>query len=39
MEEKIEKVLKKLGLKPEGKYDNHFYVIPVANSDDYAKMD
>lgn len=32
------KVLKKLQLDDTGIYDNHFYVISLDNSDEYAKM-
>jgi hypothetical protein len=34
----IEKLLKELGLKNTGRYDNHFYIIDIDNSNDYAKM-
>jgi len=34
----ISGLLKKLGIKGSGSYENHFYIIPIANSDDYAKM-
>lgn len=32
------KILKKLKLKDDGVYDNHFYVITLKNSDEYAKL-
>lgn len=38
MKEAIEKVLDKLGLEANGRYDNHFYIIPIANSNEYAEM-
>lgn len=34
----IKNVLKRLELEDSGRYDNHFYVIPLANSNEYAKM-
>ena len=34
----IESVLKKLKIDKEGQYDNHFYVIQLSDSDEYAKM-
>ena len=34
----ISDILDRLGLEPTGTYDNHFYVIPIENSDDYAKV-
>lgn len=34
----IKNVLKRLDLEDSGRYDNHFYVIPLANSNEYAKM-
>lgn len=34
----IKNVLKRLELEDFGRYDNHFYVIPLANSNEYAKM-
>lgn len=34
----IEDVLKKLGIKLTGKYEGHFYVIYLENSNEYAKM-
>jgi len=33
----IKDILKLLGLKAEGKYENKFYVIPLADSNDYAR--
>jgi hypothetical protein len=37
-ENKIEKILARLDIKETGSYDNHFYVIPIENSNDYARM-
>lgn len=34
----IKNILTRLGIEETGKYDNRFYVIDIANSDDYAKM-
>lgn len=34
----INAILKRLELEPTGRYDNHFYVIDLENSDDYARM-
>lgn len=34
----IEKVLKKLKINKKGRYDNHFYIIPLEDSNDYARM-
>ena len=34
----LQKVLKKLHIEDRGRYDNHFYIINLDNSDDYAKM-
>lgn len=34
----IKAILKKLDLDLTGSYDNHFYVIPIANSNEYAKV-
>jgi len=31
-------ILKKLGLNKKGHYDNQFYIIPLDNSDEYAKV-
>ena len=33
----IKEILKLLGLEAEGKYDNKFYVIQLADSNDYAR--
>lgn len=34
----INKILTRLELDNTGKYDNHFYIINIENSDEYAKM-
>ncbi len=34
----IKAVLKRLQIEETGSYENHFYVIPIQNSNDYAKM-
>ena len=34
----IRDILKKLGLKDTGHYKDHFYIITLDDSDDYAKM-
>ena len=34
----IRDVLKKLGIKDTGRYVNHFYIIDLEDSNDYAKM-
>lgn len=34
----IKNILNRLEITETGKYDNHFYIIDIANSDDYAKM-
>jgi hypothetical protein len=34
----INKILARLELDNTGKYDNHFYIIDIKNSDEYAKM-
>jgi hypothetical protein len=34
----IKNVLKRLEISQTGAYDNHFYVIPLADSNEYAKM-
>jgi lipopolysaccharide export LptBFGC system permease protein LptF len=34
----IKNVLARLELDKTGAYDNHFYVIPLADSNDYAKV-
>lgn len=37
-ENPIKKVLARLNIEGTGKYENHFYVIEIANSDEYAKV-
>lgn len=34
----IEKILARLNLKATGYYDDQFYIIPIKDSDEYAKM-
>lgn len=34
----INKLLKKLGLSNDGRYENKFYILPIADSNEYAKM-
>lgn len=34
----IKSILNRLEIKDTGRYDNHFYVIPIENSDEYARM-
>ena len=34
----INKLLKKLGLPNDGRYENKFYILPIAVSNEYAKM-
>lgn len=33
----IRNVLQRLGLENSGRYENHFYIIPLANSNEYAR--
>lgn len=37
-ENNVQKVLNRLEIDSTGKYDNHFYIIELENSDEYAKM-
>ena len=34
----IKNILDRLGIEPTGRYENHFYIIPLDNSDAYARM-
>lgn len=34
----VSEILKKLQLKATGVYENNFYIIPIENSNEYAKM-
>ena len=34
----IQNILKKLDISEVGRYDNHFYVIQLQDSDEYARM-
>jgi hypothetical protein len=38
MTNNIKNILDRLEIEDTGRYDNHFYVIPIANSNDYARM-
>lgn len=33
----VKNVLDRLGIKETGRYDNHFYIIPIEDSNEYAK--
>ena len=35
---RVQTILVRLCIKETGSYDNHFYVIPIENSNEYAKM-
>ncbi len=35
---KIQSILDRLGIEETGRYDNHFYIIPIEDSNAYAKM-
>ena len=37
-ENSVKKVLTRLDIKDTGRYDNHFYIIPIKDSNEYAKM-
>lgn len=37
-ENPIKQVLARLGIEETGRYDNHFYIIPIETSNEYAKM-
>lgn len=34
----IKNILTRLGIEETGRYDNHFYIIQIEDSNDYAKM-
>jgi hypothetical protein len=34
----IKDILKQLEIEDTGRYENHFYIIPLADSNEYAKM-
>jgi hypothetical protein len=34
----IKEILTRLNIEETGRYDNHFYIIPIENSNEYAKM-
>ena len=35
---KIQSILDRLGIEETGRYDNHFYIIPIEDSNAYARM-
>lgn len=35
---RINAILNRLGIDETGRYDNHFYIIPIEDSNAYAKM-
>lgn len=37
-ENPVKKVLTRLRIDETGRYDNHFYIIPIKDSNEYAKM-
>jgi hypothetical protein len=37
MTNSINNILKRLEIEDSGRYENHFYVIPLTNSNDYAR--
>ena len=38
MTNSIKNILKRLEINDTGYYDNHFYIIPLADSNEYARM-
>lgn len=34
----VKNILTRLGIEETGQYDNHFYIIPIKDSNAYAKM-
>ena len=34
----VKEILTRLNIEDTGKYENHFYIIEIENSDEYAKM-
>lgn len=38
MTNSIKNILDKLGIEDTGRYENHFYIIPIENSNAYARM-
>lgn len=34
----VKNILTRLGISDTGRYDNHFYIIQIDNSNEYAKM-
>ncbi len=37
MTNSINNILKRLEIEDSGRYENHFYIIPLTNSNDYAR--
>lgn len=37
-ENAVQNILNKLGIEDNGRYDNHFYIIDIEDSNAYAKM-
>ena len=37
-ENSVKKILDRLNIEETGRYDNHFYIIQIDNSNEYAKM-
>ena len=35
---RVQNILNRLGLEETGRYDNHFYIIQIEDSNEYAKM-
>lgn len=38
MTNNIKNILDRLDIEPTGRYENHFYILPLDNSNAYAKM-
>lgn len=38
MTNSIKNILDRLGIEEAGRYENHFYIIPIENSNAYARM-
>lgn len=34
----MQNILKRLEIEATGRYENHFYIIPIENSDEYARV-
>ena len=37
-DDRVKNILTRLEINKTGKYDNHFYIIPIEDSNEYAKM-